>query len=102
MTFVKGDPNINRKGRPVTGNAWTDLLRAVGEEIEPKTGKPFKELVSKRLWIECVNGNVYAMRELFNRMDGMPKQAFEHSGPEGQALTIKMIEPKKDKHGADE
>lgn len=96
MPFKKGDPNINRKGRPPTGNAWAELLRAVGEEKEPKTGKKFKELVSKRLWIECVNGNIGAIRELFNRMEGLPKQAIKHEGSEEEPITIVFENPYKE------
>jgi len=68
--------SANPQGRPPLNWSWAELLREVGEEIEPKSGKQFKSLVSKRLWIECVNGNVGAIKELFNRMEGMPKQSF--------------------------
>jgi len=67
--------NINRNGRPPKSWSWAELLEDVGEEIEEKTGKKFKHLVSKRLWFECINGNVGAIKELFNRMEGMPKQS---------------------------
>ena len=65
-----GNPN----GRPPAGWTWAELLREAGEEIEPKTGKQFKQLVTKRIWLECMNGNVGAIKELFNRMEGLPKQ----------------------------
>lgn len=80
MPFKKGDPNINRKGRPSKGWAWTELLEEVGEQVEEKSGKKFKELVSKKLWEECAKGNIPAIRELFNRMEGMPKQQTEIQG----------------------
>lgn len=44
---------------------------------EEKTGRKFRELVSKRLWVECANGNIVAIKELMNRMDGMPKQSMD-------------------------
>lgn len=72
--FASHPENINREGRPPAGWSWAELLRDMGEEIEPKTGKQFKQLVTKRIWLECVNGNVGAIKELFNRMEGMPKQ----------------------------
>ena len=71
-----GPGNIaNPKGRPPKGWAWAELLEDVGEEIEEKSGKKFKELVSRRLWAESVSGNVQAIKDLMNRMDGLPKGA---------------------------
>lgn len=100
MPFQKGQSG-NPGGRPKREWTWQGLLEKVGNEVENKTGQTFKDLVAKRLWIECVNGNVHAIKELFNRLDGMPRQPIEHSGPEGETLTIEFIEPKKAKHGTD-
>lgn len=79
MPFVKGQSG-NPGGRPKKDWTWAKLLKKVGEEKEPKSGKKFKEVVSKRLWEECVKGNMPAIRELFNRMEGMPKQQTEIQG----------------------
>ena len=79
MPFVKGQSG-NPGGRPKKDWTWANLLEQVGEEIEPKSGKKFKELVSKRLWVACINGNIVAIKELFNRMDGMPSQHTELDG----------------------
>lgn len=73
MPFQKGQSG-NPSGRPKRDWSWEKLLDEVAGEIEVKTGKPFRDLVAKRLWIEAVNGNLLAMKELMNRMDGMPKQ----------------------------
>ena len=80
MPLKKGDLNINRKGRPPKGWAWSEILEDVGEQVEEKSGKKFKELVSEKLWKECINGNILAIKELFNRMEGMPKQQTEIQG----------------------
>lgn len=77
--------NINSKGRPPKGWAWSEILEDIGERVAPGTEghpntKPFKQLVGERLWVECVNGNVVAIRELFNRMEGMPKQKVDFGG----------------------
>lgn len=79
MPFKPGQSG-NPGGRPKKSWTWSGLLDEVGEEIEPKSGKKFKELVSKRLWISCVNGNIPAIKELMNRMEGMPKQQTELQG----------------------
>jgi hypothetical protein len=79
MPFKKGQSG-NPGGRPKKEWTWSKLLEKIGEEEEPKSGKKFKELVSRRLWVECVNGNMPAIKELFNRMEGMPKQQTEIQG----------------------
>ena len=79
MPFQKGISG-NPGGRPKKEWTWAKLLEEAGEEIDPDSGKKFKEAVSKRLWIAAVNGNIVAIKELFNRMDGMPIQATEIEG----------------------
>lgn len=76
MPFQKGISG-NPGGRPKRGWTWAGLLEEVGEEIEEKTGKKFRDLVSRRLWYEAVNGNLVAVKEILNRMDGMPTQKHE-------------------------
>lgn len=74
QSFKKGDPRINRKGRPKRTWTWAGLLERAAEEIEPKTGKTYKELVTKRMLLEGASGNTQAARIVFDRMDGQPKQ----------------------------
>lgn len=95
--FASHPENINRKGRPPRGWTWVDLLEEVGEEVEEKTGKKYKHLVSKRLWVECANGNISAIKELMNRTDGLPKQVLDIKGGffSKDELKIKIIEAKK-------
>ncbi len=71
---------INKNGRPPKGSAWSEVLEEIGETIEPKSGKSFKELVGMKIWQLCISGNVSAIRELFNRMEGLPRIKLEHSG----------------------
>lgn len=78
----------NPKGRPPKGWSWAELLEEVGEQVEEKSGKKFKELVSKRLWVECVNGNISAIKELMNRMDGMPIQKNILGGDDDRPIPI--------------
>lgn len=69
--------NINKNGRPTREWTWSGLLERVAEEERiTKTGNKvkWKELVAKRLFHEAMNGNVPAIKELMNRMDGMPDQ----------------------------
>ena len=74
--------NINHNGRPKKGSAWADILREVVEQVAPDSGgKTVKELIALRLVKECLNGNIRAMKELFNRTEGLPKARAETAGP---------------------
>ncbi len=64
-----GNPN----GRPKRDWTWSGVLeQAVQEQIE--SGGQIKEIVGKALVKECLKGNIQAIKELMNRMDGMPNQ----------------------------
>jgi hypothetical protein len=69
----------NPAGRPPKGFSWPDLLEEVGQEIGDGTDKNLKYLASKRAWIEAINGNIAALREIMNRMEGLPKQPVDHT-----------------------
>jgi hypothetical protein len=79
-TSFKPGQSGNPGGRPKKEWTWAGLLEKVGEETEVKSGQKFKDLVSKRLWIDAINGSLGAQKEIMNRMEGMPKQSTEHSG----------------------
>ncbi len=70
--FHTNPERINKKGRPPAGESWAEILRQIGEEVDPKSGKQFKEAVGRKVWKLCLEGNVNVIKELFNRMDGMP------------------------------
>lgn len=72
-SFVKGDPRINRKGRPK--EAWTMrglIIEALEEEDE--TGTPHKKSIARKLANLAKSGDIVAIKEVNNRIDGMPQQ----------------------------
>jgi len=75
MPFSKGDPNINRKGRPKKGNSFAEILRQVGEEEVQGMSKT--EAISRKLWAEASKGEAWAIREIMDRIDGKPTQKVE-------------------------
>ena len=82
--FDKRPQDINVGGRPKS--YFGKILSEIGDEIEPKSGKPFKQLVSRRLWVDAVNGNINAIKEIINRLDGLPQAFTELSTKDGKPL----------------
>jgi hypothetical protein len=89
--FEMHPENINRKGRPPKDWTWNGLLEQVAEEVHPETKQKFKYLVSKRLWVEAIKGNIGAIKELFARMEGLPMVRQEISGPGGGPIGIASL-----------
>lgn len=76
MVFVKGQSG-NPGGRAKKDWTFAMLLEQVADETEEKTGKQYKELVARRLFEEAIKGNMGAIKEIMNRMDGVPRQSAE-------------------------
>lgn len=82
-------------GRPKRDWTWRDLLEEAAEEmidVKQKDGKSskfaFKRLIARKLLTEAANGNIGAVRELINRMDGMPQQKMDIKHEGGVSLLM--------------
>lgn len=74
----------------------SSLYREALEESD-ETGVPKKILVAQKLAELAAKGDVTAIKELNNRLDGLPKQTIEHSGEiKGNAIVYAEF-----KHEAD-
>lgn len=67
-----GNPN----GAPKKAWRWSEVLRSVAEKID-RSGKEFKELAAEALLKEAMKGNIAALRELGDRLEGKPRQSIE-------------------------
>ena len=80
-TFQKGDPRINRGGRPKKGYTLTDVLKKYAElkdvEIEGQEDPiTRKEALAQIVWdMALKERNTTAINLLYNRLDGLPVQA---------------------------
>jgi hypothetical protein len=74
--FVKNDPRINRAGRPKKGTALTDILNYKLDLVH-KAGKMKREAIAERLIEVALDGDVAALKYVFDRLDGKPVQAAE-------------------------
>jgi len=83
MPFRKGDPSINRNGRPKKGQTVTDAINSViGEKSVNFKGKLIsgKEAVARKLLELAISGDVPAIKYLMDRVDGPPKQEIDYTG----------------------
>lgn len=95
-TQFKPGQSGNPGGRPKRGWNWAKLFEeAVDEELTTKDGKmtaQAKQFIVKKLVRMAVDGDMVAVKEIINRMDGMPKQSTEIGGLDGGPLTIEIVD----------
>jgi hypothetical protein len=90
------NPNGRPKKLPVLDQLVADIL---GDE---KDGITAAEAIFKKLRQEAIKGNLKAAEMLLDRAYGKPKQAVEHSGPQGGEIQVKNIIIEIPKDGGDE
>ena len=73
-----------RKGEKI----WADAVRrAVMRRLEDEEGKPQKiERLADRLVDSALDGDIPALKEIGDRLDGKPKQMIEGAGDNGEHL----------------
>lgn len=87
-TFAPGN-NANPNGRP-KGKTFSGYLRELLEEIDPKTGKENFRLLSEVLLKVASRGDVTAIREFADRIDGRPSQKTDITS-NGETITGNTI-----------
>lgn len=72
----------NLAGRPKNEDSPTYWLKKFLSEIDPKTvdGKRRIEQIAERLAVEAFKGESWAMKEVFDRLDGKAPHTIKHSG----------------------
>ena len=80
MPFEKGDPRINRNGRPKKGTCYTDLLKQ--ELTKEEFVKKVKELFQ--------SGNESIVKHVWDRFEGRVPDKHEITGEEGEDLNINV------------
>lgn len=90
---VSGNPN----GRPPKGWTWKELLIEAAEEAN-ESGEPAKKLMARKLVQKGLEGDVSALKEFGDRMDGKSTQGVELTGKDGGMidanLTVTFVKPK--------
>jgi hypothetical protein len=95
-TFTSGDSRINRKGRPKKGQSLTDILNWELDqkrtfEDGDKTGTLIlRHLLAKKIIEKAIdNGDVFAMKYIYDRIDGKPRETVDatvQAGITGETL----------------
>lgn len=74
-----GNPGGYSRGRRMQASLHEVLDRVSG-------GQTLAEAVNERIVVEALNGSVSAYVAITNITDGTPRQAIEHSGPDGAPI----------------
>lgn len=72
---------------------WADAVRrAVSRRVDGKKENPrLLEKLAEKLVDSGLEGDMQALKEIGDRLDGRPKQATEVSGPEGGAIPVSEV-----------
>lgn len=89
-----GNPN----GRPPKEWTWSGLLKEKMEAMIGEDGLTIKDAVASSLLTKAMEGDVSAIKEVGNRVDGMPAQALDLTS-KGDKLESPMVVI--DTHGKD-
>lgn len=79
MPFVKGDPNINREGRP-KGFSIVAHLKEKLQEIPEGQKESYATLITKKYMDKAlVEGDTAILKDLIDRVDGKAIQGIDMS-----------------------
>lgn len=60
-------------------------------EVADETGLPMKQVAAAALVAKAASGDVAALKEFGDRMDGKVPQAIEHQGEDGGPIVVRIV-----------
>ena len=92
---MAGNPNwtkgqsANPAGRPKKEHSLTHILEQIGSEPVDETGLTRKQALARLMWSKALDdGDMPAMKYIYDRIDGSPKQAVEMTGADGDPIEV--------------
>lgn len=81
---------LGRNKRKVMTSA---LMLALEREVAGSDGKPTKRItvIAEKLAAKAAEGDMIAIKEVFDRTEGKATQAIEASGPDGAPVAVTLI-----------
>jgi len=90
--FATHPQNINTKGRPPLGQSMTELMREFLDGVEEGQKVTRKQqLIRKIALLAYKDGDLNAIKMIWNYIDGMPNQKTEITGEGGGSLEISFV-----------
>ncbi len=89
MAWKKGQSG-NPRGRPPRGVTMTNALKRLLAKRDTD-GRPWRDVVAQALVDAALAGNVSAIKEIYERLDGKVEQGQEVSGPEGSPVQVDFV-----------
>lgn len=91
--FNTNPQNINKKGRPPRDWTVAGLIEEAMEESD-ETGIPAKKLIYQKLVSLAKRGDIQAVKEINQRLDGMPQQKADltTNGKDINPVLVKFID----------
>lgn len=77
MPFTKGDPNINREGRPKGSFSLVTIMRQKLETMSPDQKRSAAEILTENVIQDALDGKKHAVDTVFKYMEGLPTQKIE-------------------------
>lgn len=90
MTWVKGQSG-NPRGKPPLAEELAPAIRRELRRRDPVTGVQNKLAIARVLVARAVAGEIEAIREVLNRVDGAVPRRLEHSGRDGGPIPVGLI-----------
>lgn len=97
MTFRKGDPRINRQGRPKGSFSLTEILRRELQNVPPEyksKKKTYAEILIKSILKKgIIDGDAKTQRLIMNYVDGLPTQNLNLGGQKDNPILSRGLSP---------
>lgn len=85
---------LNPNGRPPKGQTLTDLMKEYLQGQERGTAVTRKEQFIQKVALMAYQGDIQAIKLIWNYIDGMPKQKIEHEGDYVSGVNVRIINDK--------